>query len=312
MNDQSIIQTFGLTRYFGGKCALDQVSFMVPRGCVFAMLGRNGSGKSTLIQMLTGLIEPTRGRAEIFGVDSSKLTPAVRGRIGYVPEGHPLPGFLRVRDLHAFQKSFYSTWNDKLFRAIIDHFSLGLTQRAGQLSRGQRAGLALALAMAPQPELLVMDDPSLGLDPVARRTLLEAMILNTRGSGNTTFFTSHELADVERVADHVAILDRSALRVCCSLETLRQRVKRLVITLNGTAPAELPHIPGLLQATRHGAELSLIVANITDDARRAIAGLSPNITEAPLTLEDAAIGYLSDRRQTFSLLDAVHTDAEAT
>src|SRR5258708_7279369 len=221
-----VIETIGLTRYFGGKCAVDQVNLSVPRGSVFALLGRNGSGKSTIIRMLLGLLEPTRGSAKVLGEDCRHLSPAARGRIGYVAEGHPLIDWMRVGDLESFQKSFYPKWDGRMFAAVLDQFALPAGARAGPLSRGQRAGLSLALTLATRPELLVMDDPAMGLDPVARRTLLEAMILVTRDAGHTIFFSSHVLDDVERVADHVAILDQSVLRVSSSVETFRSRVKR--------------------------------------------------------------------------------------
>jgi ABC-2 type transport system ATP-binding protein len=216
-----VIRTNRLTHYFGNKCAVDQVSLSVPRGSVFALLGRNGSGKTTLVRMLIGMLSSTRGSGEILGDDIRAIRPATRSRIGYIAEGHPLIDWMRVKDLQAYQRSFYPQWDTKLFQTIVDHFGLSPTAKANALSRGQRAGLSLALALAARPELLVMDDPALGLDPVARRTLLEAIILVTRDAGHTVFFTSHELADVERVADPIAIMDLSVLRVCCPLEVFR-------------------------------------------------------------------------------------------
>ncbi len=308
MNRETVIETFGLTKYFGRACAVDQVSLAVPRGSVFAMLGRNGSGKSTLILMMLGLIEPTRGHAVVLGEHSNRLSPAVRGRIGFVGEGHPLPGFMRVRDLRSYQKSFYPTkWSDPLFRTLIEHFGLHEKSKAGQLSRGQKAGLAMALAMASGPELLIMDDPALGLDPVARRTLLEAMILSTRDRGNTIFFTSHELADVERVADHIAILDRSALRVCCSLDTLRSRVKRYLVSPRDAA-VDLSALPGLLQARRLARETEVVAVSHPDTLPRLQSLAGGAVEEAPVTLEDIAIGYLSEQRSRVSLLAASHAE----
>lgn len=297
-----VIQTRGLTRYFGRQCAVDQVTFGVPRGSVFALLGRNGSGKSTLTRMLLGLLNPTRGSATVLGEDSQQLTPATRGRIGYVGEGHPLIRWMRVRDLAAFQSSFHPRWDAKVFKAILDHFELSENARAGQVSRGQRAGVSLALAMAIRPELLVMDDPSMGLDPLARRTLLEAMILVTRDAGNTIFFSSHVLDDVERVADHVAILDRSVLRVSASVEEFRRRVRRVVLTFAGPPP-RASGLPGLVQARRDGQSLRLTLANSDPETDRAIANLGPiTIEDQSLSLEDAVIAYLGERGERESLL----------
>jgi ABC-2 type transport system ATP-binding protein len=152
-----VIQTHALTRYFGRKCAVDQVTLAVPRGSIFALLGRNGSGKSTFIRMLIGLLEPTRGSAAVLGQNSRHLTPRTRARIGYVAEGHPLIDWMRVSDLESFQKSFYPNWNDRLFKTIVAHFDLRPDSRAGKISRGQRAGLSLALVLATGPELLIID-----------------------------------------------------------------------------------------------------------------------------------------------------------
>jgi ABC-2 type transport system ATP-binding protein len=196
-------------------------------------------------------------------------------------------------------------------KPVIDHFSIDPAARAKHLSHGQRAGVSLALAMAPQPELLVMDDPAMGLDPVARRTLLEGMILMTRDAGHTIFFSSHVLEDVERVADHVAILDRSTLRVACPVATFQQRVKKLIVSFIGEPPL-LPPIPGLLRARRDARELTLTIANYGPDTRKAVELMGGvGVEEAAVSLEDAAIAYLGERGERVSLLTAANGLEEA-
>src|ERR1700722_7073462 len=211
---ESVIQVRGLTRYFGRKCAVDSVSFEVARGSVFAFIGRNGAGKTTTIRMILGLLEPTRGSSTILGYDSAALPPEARARIGYIAEGHPVYGWMRVGQYAGFQRGFYDHWNQETFAAVIDYFAIDPRTKAGHLSHGQRAGLHLAMTLAIEPEVLVLDDPATGLDPAARRSLLEAMIYFTRSRERTIFFSTHLLDDVERVADHVAVLDYSVLRVC--------------------------------------------------------------------------------------------------
>jgi len=300
-----VIETTGLTRYFGNKCAVDQVTLGVPRGSVFALLGRNGSGKSTLVRMLLGLLEPTRGRATVLGEDCQNISPAIRSRIAYAAEGHPLIDWMRVCDLEAFQKSFYPAWDSRLFAAIVDHFDLSAKSRAAHLSRGQRAGVSLALALSSRPELLILDDPALGLDPVARRTLLETIILITRDAGHTIFFTSHILDDVERVADHVAIIDRSVLRVSCPVDTLHARVKRVMLEF-AAQPPPLPPLAGLLEARRQQNQLRLTIANFGPESEKLIASLAPlSVAELPLSLEDAVIAYLGRRGEQASLLETI-------
>ena len=176
MNDQPVIRTQGLTRYFGARPAVYELNLEVPRGGVFALLGRNGSGKTTTIRMLLGLLAPTRGGGTILGYDIRALPPEARARIGYLTEEHQLYGWMSVRECGEFQSRFYPTWNEKIFRGIIGHFGLRPTARVKSLSRGERAGLCLALTLAPEPELLILDDPAMGLDPVARRSLIESMV----------------------------------------------------------------------------------------------------------------------------------------
>jgi ABC-2 type transport system ATP-binding protein len=297
------IEARGLTRYFGGKCAVDGVSFRVPRGSVFAFIGRNGAGKTTTIRMILGLLEPTRGSASILSHDSATLPPEVRARIGYMAEGHPVYGWMRVGQYARFQSGFYSHWNQDVFAAVIDHFSIDPRTRAGHLSHGQRAGLHLAMTLAIEPEVLMLDDPATGLDPAARRSLLEAMIYFTRSRERTIFFSTHLLDDVERVADWVAVLDYSVLRACCGVETFRERVRRVVARFAAEPPDDLPAVPGLLQATRDDNELSLIVVNPNGQAHRLLESLGAlAVDEQPVGLEEALIAYVGRHGKKSHLL----------
>src|SRR5229473_4184810 len=257
---ESVIQVRGLTRYFGRKCAVDSVTFGVPRGSVFAFIGRNGAGKTTTIRMILGLLEPTRGSSTILGYDSMTLPPRARARIGYMAEGHPVYAWMRVGQYAGFQRGFYDHWHQEIFASVIDYFAISPRTKAGHLSHGQRAGLHLAMTLAIEPEVLMLDDPATGLDPAARRSLLEAMIYFTRSRERTIFFSTHLLDDVERVADHVAVLDYSVLRACASVDTFRDRVRRFVARFPAE-PHRLVPIPGLLRLTRGENELTLIVAN---------------------------------------------------
>jgi ABC-2 type transport system ATP-binding protein len=290
---RAIIETQNLTRYFGSKCAVDTVSLSVPRGSVFAFIGRNGAGKTTTIRMILGLLEPTRGSSSILGYPSACLPPQVRARIGYMAEGHPVYAWMRVGQYEEFQKGSYKHWNQDTFAAVLDYFAIDTRTKAGHLSHGQRAGLHLAMTLAIEPEVLVLDDPATGLDPAARRSLLEAMIYFTRSRERTIFLSTHLLDDVERVADYVAVLDYSVLRVCCSADTFRERVCRLVARFPGEPPHELPAIPGLLRVTRSERELFLIIANANGRTERDLETLGAvAVDEQPLSLEDALIAHV--------------------
>jgi len=290
---EPVIQVAGLSRYFGGKCAVDSLTFSVSRGSVFAFLGRNGAGKTTTIRMILGLLKPTRGSSRILGYDSSILPPEARARIGYMAEGHPVYRWMRVGQCEAFQRAFYDRWNHNIFASVIDYFSIDPCMKAGHLSCGQRAGMHLAMTLATEPEVLMLDDPATGLDPAARRALLEAMIYFTRSRERTIFFSTHLLDDVERVADWVAILDRSVLRACCSVEVFQERVVRLAISFAQPTPRELPVIPGLLRLTRGANQLDLIVCNPDGRTWRILDSLgAESVDEQPISLEDALIAYV--------------------
>jgi ABC-2 type transport system ATP-binding protein len=299
-----VIQARGLTRYFGNKCAVNGLSFGVRRGSVFAFIGRNGAGKTTTIRMILGLLEPTRGSSAILGHDSAGLPAEARARIGYMAEGHPVYGWMGVGQYGRFQSGFYPHWNKDVFAAVIDHFSIDPRTRAGHLSHGQRAGLHLAMTLAIEPEVLLLDDPATGLDPAARRSLLEAMIYFTRSRERTIFFSTHLLDDVERVADQVAVLDYRVLRACCSVETFRDRVRRLVVRFTAEPPRDLPAIPGLLQTTRDENELSLIVVNANDQTHRLLESLGAvAVDEQAVGLEEALIAYVGRHGKKSHLLE---------
>lgn len=300
-----VIRSHDLTRCFGRKCAVDQVNLNVPRGSVFALLGRNGSGKTTLIRMLLGLLAPSRGRAEVLGCSSAALTVNVRARIGYMTESHFMYGWMRVRECAAFQAGCFPRWNSRVFSSIVDYFGLDAEAKAKHLSRGERAGLSLALMLAPEPELLVMDDPALGLDPVARRALVEAMLAVTADKDRTILFSSHLLDDVERVADHVAILDRSVLRVHCSVDDFRDRVGRWVLSF-ASRPPVLPAIRGLIHTTVVDQALHVTIANPDEQTEAELQSTgAATVSRTSLSLDQAVIDYLSDRRRQTSLLMAV-------
>jgi ABC-2 type transport system ATP-binding protein len=303
--DELVIHTRGLTRYFGNTAGVYELNLDVPRGGVFAFLGRNGSGKSTTIRMLLGLLEPTRGEGEILGCDIRRLTPEIRARIGYLTEEHQVYGWMSVRQCGEFQSQFYPRWNDKIFHSVIDHFNLKPDMRAKNLSRGERAGLCLGLTLAPDPELLILDDPTLGLDPVARRSLVEAMIALTRRTDRTIFFSTHQIDDLERVADYVAVMDKSVLRVCCRLESFQENIRQVRVQFAGKPP-ELPTIPGLLQVMRNGTSLRLLCVRYNGETEHLLRALRPlNIETSAVNLNDCLVSYLGARGEKSFILPEV-------
>jgi ABC-2 type transport system ATP-binding protein len=295
MSANPVIEIDRLTKYYGKREIVRDLSLKVPPGSIYGFLGRNGQGKTTTIRILLGLEDPTRGETRVFGEDSRRLRAETRARIGYLPEGHHVYGWMTVKECGQFQASYFPSWNQEIFEAVITHFRLAHKMKAGHLSRGQRAGLCLALTLAPEPELLVLDDPALGLDPVARRSLLQSMLYVTRQPNRTILFSSHLLSDVERVADRIVVLDGGVLRADCTVEMFRRQLRHFVLKFDDTPPPT-PQLPGLLESFRTDRELALTVANPTAETQAQLARLNPaSIEPVEMTLEDAFISYVGER-----------------
>ena len=295
MSASPVIEIDHLTKYYGTREIVRDLSLGVPGGSIYGFLGRNGTGKTTTIRVLLGLEDPTRGRTRVFGQDSRQLSPETRARIGYLPEGHHVYGWMTVKQCGQFQASYFPRWNQDIFEAVITHFRLTAKMKSGHLSRGQRAGLCLAMTLAPEPELLILDDPALGLDPVARRSLLQSMLYVTRRPDRTILFSSHLLSDVERVADRIVVLDGGVLRADCTVELFRERLRHYVLRFPGAPPAT-PQVAGLLESFRTDRELALTVANPTPETETQLAALRPeSIEPVEMTLEDAFISYVGER-----------------
>jgi ABC-2 type transport system ATP-binding protein len=295
MDAAPVIEIDHLTKFYGTREIVRDLCLSVPAGSIYGFLGRNGMGKTTTIRILLGFEEPTRGRTRVLGEDSRNLSAGARARIGYLPEGHHVYGWMTVRECGQFQASFFPNWNQDVFEAVITHFRLEPKMKAGHLSRGQRAGLCLAMTLAPEPELLVLDDPALGLDPVARRSLLQSMLYVTRQPNRTILFSSHLLSDVERVADRIVVLDGGVLRADCTVETFRQRLRHYILKFRETPPST-PALPGLLESFRTDRELLMTLANVSPEVEAQLEALQPeSIERVEMTLEDAFVSYVGER-----------------
>jgi ABC-2 type transport system ATP-binding protein len=295
------IRTTRLTKYYGGRKVVDHLDLRIPRGTVYGLLGRNGAGKSTTLKMLTGMVRPDYGRIELLGEDLEALTPATRARIAYLAEGHPLYTGMTIRQAVAFTVSFYANADRQLVEQILDHFALSPKAKIGRLSKGQRAQVSLALSLAPDPELLILDDPTLGLDTNVRRDFLESMIQIIQRRGRTILFSSHVLGDVERVADRVGVMIDGVLRVDCPAEHFKSSVRKVVAEF-GCEPPEMPPCPGLLSDWRVGTRRELVFVGYGPRQRAAVEALSPRRVEiVELNLEDAFIEYTRGPRRALPI-----------
>lgn len=296
-----VIRTHRLTKHYGNKRVVDCLNLNVQQGQVYGFLGRNGAGKSTTIKMLMGMVWPDYGEAELLGEKVSQLNPKTRERIAYIAEGHPLYNWMSIGEAVKFTQAFYSHWNATLVEQILDHFELSRKQKLRRLSNGQRAQVSLALAIAPEPELLILDDPTLGLDTVVRRDFLESLIQIIQRKDRTILFSSHILGDVERVADRIGIMVGGVLRVDCPTDYFRESVKKLVLDFNGPAPEEV-RCPGLVNHWNLGSQLELVMVGYDDSQRAAVESLEPRSVQViDLNLEEAFVEYTRGHKRSLPL-----------
>ena len=204
---ESAISVRGLRKSYGTKSVLSDVSFEIPSGQTLAFLGRNGAGKTTCIQILMGLLSPDAGSVTIAGCDPVKDPIELRRRVGYLAEDQVMYPWMKPVELCRFLQPFYPTWEEKLANEYLDMFELPRQTRIGRLSKGQSVKLGLAVALAHRPKVAIFDDPALGLDPIARREFNRHLIEHLQAEGRTVLYSSHLLAEVEAVADTVAILE---------------------------------------------------------------------------------------------------------
>ena len=223
-NGHYAIETANLTKRFGRKAAVDGLSLKVPEGSVFAFLGRNGAGKTTTIRILLDLLNRTSGDAKVLGLDCVKGALEIKKRIGYVAEAQKMYDWMKVDEIIWFCKGFYPDWDDAFAAELKHRLEIPGDQKIGHMSRGMQAKLAPLLAMAYRPELLILDEPTAGLDVVVRRDFIEGVIEIIQEEGRTVFFSSHLVHEVERVADWVGIIDKGKLIHCSTTEDLKAGV----------------------------------------------------------------------------------------
>jgi ABC-2 type transport system ATP-binding protein len=286
----------GVHRSFDGKPVLAGLSFTVRRGEIYALLGRNGAGKTTALSILLGFLRPMGGRSSVLGEPSESLTAATRIKIGLVNEGAPLYSWMKVEGAVEFEAGTRANFDRPYAEDALRRLGIASSKRIATLSRGQRAQLALVFAMAGDPEVLVLDDPAMGLDPVMRREFLEAMIDLLGRAGRAVLFSSHILPDVERIADRVGILHGGRLIVDATIDDLKRRVQKRFARGAGEAALLAGRLPGLLRArpVRDGLELTLLDLDATREAelRRLCPALSEPTTP---TLEDLFIEMTTER-----------------
>jgi ABC-2 type transport system ATP-binding protein len=254
---EAVVAIKDLSRRFGSKTALDEVSLYVPRGSIFGLVGENGAGKTTLIKHILGLLRAETGTVQVFGHDPVAEPVAVLGAIGYLSEQPDLPGWMRLDEMLRYTQAFYPNWDAAYAEKLRQQFALEPSQRLRTLSKGQRAKAGLLAAQAHRPDLLLLDEPSSGLDPLVRRDILEAVIRTVAEEGRTVIFSSHLLEEIERVSDHIAMLHRGRVVMCGPLDEIKAQHRRVTLRFE-TAQTSPPAIAGALSVSGLGKEWTVI------------------------------------------------------
>jgi len=235
-NDAPLIEVSGLMKSFETAQVLKGVDLTIPRGSVTGLLGKNGSGKSTLLKCLLGLLKPSSGKATILGEEPWHLSAEAKAQLGYVAQEVSLYAWMRVRQIIEYTAAFYPTWNHDLTTELARRWELPTEDRVGPMSQGQQQKLALILALGHEPDLLILDEPVASLDPSARREFLSTLLEVTRDENRTVLFSTHITTDLERVADHVAVLKEGKIVYHDELDDLKDSVKRLRVTSESELP----------------------------------------------------------------------------
>lgn len=281
----NLIETTGLSRRFWRTHALRPLDLTIPAGTVNVLIGANGAGKTTLLKLLVNLLQPSAGSATVFGTDSRRLTPADLRRIGYVSENLQQPEGLTVAGLMAYWRPLYPTWDVALEARLLRDFDLPPDRKLRQLSRGMAMKAALASVLPYRPELLILDEPFSGLDPLTRDQVVNGMLELVSAEGCTVLVSSHEIAEVETLADRILWLDRGSLRLAEDADSLRARFRR--VELSGEDAAVPDHA---WQVQRAAGRTLYIDPAFAPDAPATAALAATNVT--PLPLRDIFVALL--------------------
>jgi ABC-2 type transport system ATP-binding protein len=273
-----IVHIHRLTRRFGPTTALDDVCLAIRRGGVFGLIGNNGAGKTTLIKHILGMFRAQSGTVRVFNLDPVENPVGTLGRIGYLSEDRDLPDWMRVGELMRYTQAFFPTWDETYAEELRDMFDLDADARVKNLSRGQRARAGLLAALAHRPELLVLDEPSSGLDPIVRRDILGAIIRTIADEGRTVLFSSHLLDEVERVADEVAIIHQGRILLAATMDEIKDTHRR--VTLRFAEPVDRPPtLVGTISFAGHGAEWTYTCNGESQQLRRAAEAIGATVVD---------------------------------
>ncbi len=289
-----VIETRSLRKCFSGRPAVDGLDLSVQAGCIFGFLGRNGAGKTTTIRLLLGFLKSGGGEARLFGerVTGPGGDAAMRRRIGYVSENKHLYPHMTVRQIVRFTRPFFPGWRDDLERRYMEVFDLPPDRKISALSKGMRTSLMLLLAISHGAELLILDEPTEGLDPAVTEVVLRELVALPASEGTTIFFSSHQLAEVEQIADHVAIVDRGRAVVTGALDDLKVQYQRLRVVFQ-REPARIAWVDGAERVCQEGRIVSILASrNVEAIVQQARSLPGTSVERYPVTLKEIFLEHV--------------------
>ncbi|MDP8243670.1 MAG: ABC transporter ATP-binding protein [Candidatus Hinthialibacter antarcticus] len=285
------------TKIFRRKCAVHDLNLQIEPGKVYGLAGDNGAGKTTTIKMMLGLQRPTEGHLSIMGFSPAWETVRLKRMIGYVSENREMWQWMKIHEIIWFTKQFYLEWDDQLVESTRNDMNLDPEAKIKHLSRGERAKLALLLAIGHRPPLLILDEPSSGLDPIVRREILEQVVSLIQSEGRTVFFSSHLLDEVERVADDVGIMHNGRLLRNQSLTSLKESAKRIRVTWNGDIP-EREQLSAVNWIEGSGREESYFSGEFEDGVLEQFRAYKPiDLQVEPMSLEEIFVETVRSARR---------------
>ena len=289
MTDTLIIETKSLRKQYGPVEAVRGLDLAVPANSIYGFLGRNGAGKTTTIKMLLGMTHPTGGYARVFGQDAAAVDAGVRirQRTAFVSEDKELYNYMTAEDMIRFTASFYPQWRGDLERRYLRSFDLPPGRKIKALSRGMRTKLSLLLALCRGAEVLILDEPTSGLDPVVTEEVLQALISHVASEQMTVFFSSHQISEVEQIADRVAIMDHGRAAVQGAMDDLRERYRRIQLVFDTDAPQPDFRAPGVVRTQRKGRVLTVLASAGAEPVLEEARALKPaSVDVMPVSLKE--------------------------
>lgn len=285
----AVVKISNVIRRFNGVTAVENLNLTVSRGSVLALLGPNGAGKTTTLRMIMNLLKPDQGTISVFGMNPAADTVAIRRRCGYVPERPRMIPWMTVKQILEFTSSFYPGWDRRYVDTLISACKLTENRKVRNLSRGEEARLALILGLAFKPELLILDDATSGIDPAARRDILENIIRAMHENGTTILFATHLLHEIEGLADEVVFLIGGKLRLAGRLEDIKQSYRR-VISWADASRSQLPDGTLVLTEKKTGRSTEWIIGGYRAEAWQSLAS-ERNLEIQELSLEEIYLAH---------------------